>query len=590
MKKSIYIKLRKHMLIIGIVSAAVFTILIAAGLFVTRQATASAGNSLGDSAAADARRMLIEQKEEELLRLIESKAAINDEKLAATAEHIRIISQIATAIKSNPAQYGRREISFPDTTNKEGRITSMVQIPNRETSAASLQGEIGLMANIQDILLAIQTNNKNAGTTYVGTEYGVTVCADPDSAQKTPYFDPRTRLWYQNAKQANGLIWTDVFEDYLGRGLAITCAKPFYDARGNIAGVAGMGMFLDVLKEEVVGTKIGETGYAFIINEKGETIIADGIKKDEDGKIIRENILDSDTFPRETALKMINRENGIEQVIMDGKEKLIAYHGLTTVPWSIAIIIDAEEVISPALILEDNIINLKESTLAVFDKDIMWIAVIAGFILIFIISGVLTLTGQMATDITEPIEKLTIDAARIGTGDLEHILEVKTGDELELLAASFNSMISGIKTITVENERLKVTSAEKTRETEIIQEANQNLQSILDILPISVRITNIDDFSMLYVNKALQELFNCTSADQMLGHNIFEFMPVIQPNGRKSMDMLNEFIQKDSVIEEMQYIKVGGDPFTGRVHSIITVFNGIRSSLAVIEDVSTLKK
>ncbi|MDR2922119.1 MAG: HAMP domain-containing protein [Treponema sp.] len=464
-KNSIYVKIRTHMLVIGIATAVVFALLIAVGLFVIRQAMVSAGSRFGDSAAGDVRHLLIKQAEDELSRLAQSKAAINDEKLSTTAEHVRVISQIATAVKSNPGRYGRRAISFPDTSNKEGKVTVMVQIPNRETDAGSLQGEIGLMANIQDALLAIQTNNDNVGTTYVGTEYGVTVCADPDSAQKTPYFDPRTRMWYKSAKQANGLIWTDVFEDYLGRGLAITCAKPFYDAGGNIAGVAGMGMFLDVLKEVIVGVKIGETGYAFMMNEKGEMIISDSIKKDEDGKIIRENILESDTFPRETALKMINRENGIEHAVMDGKEKLIAYHGLKTVPWSLAIIIDADEIISPTLMLESNLVSLKESTIEIFDNDIRWIAVIAAFILIFIITGIMSLSGRLAMDITEPLEKLTIDAARIGAGDLEHILEIRTGDELEILAASFNAMIAGIKTITAENERLKIASAGKDTQT-----------------------------------------------------------------------------------------------------------------------------
>jgi len=451
------------MLVIGVATAAVFSILIAAGLFVTRKAMVSAGNSLGDSAAADARQLLIEQAENELLRLVQSKAAITDEKMSATVEDIRIISQIATIIKSNPARYGRREISFPDTSNKEGRITSMVQIPEGAT-LSSLQGEIGLMANIQDILLAIQTNNKNAGTTYIATEYGITIGADADSALGTPYFEPRTRPWYNAAKQANGLIWTDVFEDYLGRGLAITCAKPFYGAGGSIAGVAGMGMYLNDLKNVVVGTEIGKTGYAFLVNEKGEMVISDNVKKDGNGKVIRENILKSDTFPRETAQKMIKGENGIEHFTTDGKEKIIAYHGLTTVPWSLAIVINADEISSPALTLEGNIIDLKKSTVAIIDKDIIWIAVIAGFILIFIIAGVRSLTGQLATDITEPIEKLTIDAARIGAGDLDHVLEADTGDELELLATSFNSMITGIKTITAENERLKTANAERNRE------------------------------------------------------------------------------------------------------------------------------
>jgi len=591
-KNSLYLKLRTHMLIIGIATAVVFSILIAAGLYVTRQAMLTAGNKLGDSAAEDARQLLIEQAEVELSRLVQGKTANNDEKLAATAADVRIISQIATAIKSNPGRYGRREISFPDTGNTEGKITAMVQIPNRETSFGALQGEIGLMANIQDTLLAIQINNANAGTTSVGTEYGVTICADPDSALKTPYFDPRTRPWYINAKQANGLIWSDVFEDYLGRGLAITCAKPFYDAYGNIAGVAGMGMFLNVLKEVVAGTKIGETGNAFLVNEKGEIIISDSIniKKDENGKLIWENILNSDNFPHETALKMVNREKGIAHVIMDGKEKIIAYHGLATVPWSLAVIIDADEIISPALALEDNIIELKEATIGIFDRDIMWIAVIAVFILVFVIIGVLSLTGQLATDITEPLEKLTVDAARISAGDMDHVLEVKTDDELEILVTALNSMITSIKTITADNERLEIASAEKTRETEIIQEANQNLQTILNMLPVGVGVMSTEDHTFLFTNKAFLDVFNCTAIDQILGHSAFEYMPVIQPDGKKTRDLLYEIFLKESATTEMQCVKSGGNPFIARIHTINTDFKGVRGSLGVIEDTTAEKE
>jgi sigma-B regulation protein RsbU (phosphoserine phosphatase) len=577
------------MLVIGVTTAVVFSILIAAGLYVTRQAMVSAGNRLGDSAAEDARQLLIKHAEEELSRLAENKAAISDGKMSVTAEDIRIISQIATAIKSNPARYGRRSISFPDTNNTEGKVTVMMQIPNRETDVSMLQGEIGLMANIQDILLAIQTNNKNAGSTYIGTEYGVTICADPSSALKTPYFDARTRPWYNTAKQANDLIWTDVFDDYFGRGLSITCAKPFYDANGRIAGVAGMGMFLDALREVVAETEIGETGYAFIINEKGEMIISNSIQKDENGKIIRENILESGAFPHETALKMINGKRGIEHVVMDGKEKLIAYHSLTTVPWSLAIIIDAEEIISPALAIEDNIIDLKKATLEIFDQDIMWIAIIAGIILIFIITGVMSLTGRLTMDITEPLEQLSIEAARIGAGDLDHVLEVKTGDELELLAASFNAMIAGIKAVTAEKERLETASAEKTYEAQIIQESNQNLQSILDMLPAGVGVMSMEDNSLLFANKALADVLNCTSTTQVLGHSGFEFLPVIQPDGRKTADLIADLFQRESAVIEMQCVKSGGEPFTARIHSINTVFKGSRAAIAVIEDITAEK-
>jgi len=588
MNNSIYKKIRTHTLFLGIVTAAVFTVLITSGLLVTRKTMVSAGNRLGDSAATDARRILIEQSEEELSRLAQSKAAVSDEKLASTVEYIEIISQIATNIKSNPQKFTRRDISFPDTSNKEGKVTVMVQIPNPNTTYGALSGEIGLMANIQDVLLAIQINNASVGTTYVGTEYGITVCADPDSAQKTPYFDPRTRPWYINAKQANGLVWTDVFEDYLGRGLAITCAKPFYDAGGNIAGVAGMGTFLNVLSAEVVGTKIGESGYAFMINQEGEMIISDSIKKDEDGKIIRENILKSETFPRETAQKMVNGENGIEHVFMDGKEKLIAYHGLTTVPWSLAVIIDAEEVISPALMLEENIISLKKSTLAVFDGDIRLIALLAGIILFLIFAGVTYFSERLAKDITLPIQKLALDAVLIGEGNLDHVLELKTGDELEILADSFNTMITGIKTISTEKERLEIASAEKSREAEIFQEANLNLQTILNMLPVGVLIMKMEDGSLLFANKALMEIYNCTSEEQM--QNGHELMPPVQPDGRKTDDVLAEVFNKESGNVEMQCIKISGEPFIAHIHFIITNYKGMRAYLSVIEDATAEKE
>jgi len=448
---SIFRKIRKHSFVIVIGVMAMVSVIIGVGLFVIRHNVITANNNLGTYAANDAKQALISQIEDTLLRLAESKAAVSDEKFASIAEHINIITQTATRIRSNPNEYGRRAISFPDTSNTEGKVTVMVQISDN-TTYAQMRNEIDLMANIQDLLLAIQINNKSVGTTYVSTEGGITVCADPDSAQKTHFFNCRTRVWYRNAKEANKLIWTDVFEDYLGRGLAITCAKPFYDAGGNVAGVAGMGSFLSTLQDVVVGAVIGESGYAFMINEKGEMIISDSIKKDADGKIIRENLLESGTFPRETAQRMIEGKSGIERIVLDGVEKFIAYCGLTTIPWSLAVVIDNDEVIAPALAIEENIIDLKQSALNSVGSVMLFIAILSGLVIILIILGTGAVTYRLAMSLTNPIFKLTQDAALIGSGELDHVLNVKTGDELEILADAFNTMIDNVKKISEEKD------------------------------------------------------------------------------------------------------------------------------------------
>jgi len=498
---SIFSKIRKHVLFIVIAIMTLVTLIIGVGLYVIRYNVISANNILGASAANDAKLTLVKQIEDALLLLAENRAAVGDEKFANIAEHINIITQNATHIRSNPNEYGRRNISFPDTSNKDGKVTVMMQI-SENTSLAPLRSEIDLMANIQDLLLAIQTNNKSVGTTYISTEAGITICADPDSAQKTPYFNCRTRMWYINAKAANKQIWTDVFEDYLGRGLAITCAKPFFDARGNIAGVAGMGMFLDTLKEIVVGTVIGETGYAFMINEKSEVIISNN--KNENSMTFREKLLESKSFPKETAQRMISGKSGIERIVLDGTEKLIAYRGLTNIPWSFAVVINVDEVISPALRMEENIFNLKQTNLNSVGNVILFIGVSSVFLLLLIIFGTSYISNRLAISLTNPIFKLTEDAILIGSGKLDHLQENKTSDELEVLTDTFNIMISNIKKISAEKEFAEQSNRYKSAFlANMSHEIRTPMNAILGIAEIQMQNNSIssfvkDDFAKIY--------------------------------------------------------------------------------------------
>ena len=500
---SIFSKIRKHVLFIVIAIMLLVTVIIGVGLYVIRYNVISANNILGASAANDAKQTLIKQIEDSLLLLAENRAAVGDEKFANIAEHINIITQNATHIRSNPGEYGRRNISFPDTSNKDGKVTVMMQI-SENTSLAALRSEIDLMANIQDLLIAIQTNNKSVGTTYISTEAGITICADPDSAQKTPYFNCRTRMWYINAKAANKQIWTDVFEDYLGRGLAITCAKPFYDVRGNIAGVAGMGMFLDTLKEIVVGTVIGETGYAFMTNEKGEVIISNNENKDENGRIIREKLLESKSFPRKTAERMMSGVSGIERIVLDGNEKLIAYRGLANIPWSFAVVIDVDEVISPALRMEENIFNLKQTNLDSVGSVIFFIGISSIFLILLIIFGTSYISNRLAMSLTNPIFKLTEDAMLIGSGKLDHLPEIKTSDELEVLTDTFNIMISNIKKISAEKEFAEQSNRYKSAFlANMSHEIRTPMNAILGIAEIQMQNNYIssnvkDDFAKIY--------------------------------------------------------------------------------------------
>ncbi|MDR2952180.1 MAG: response regulator, partial [Treponema sp.] len=94
----------------------------------------------------------------------------------------------------------------------------------------------------------------------------------------------------------------------------------------------------------------------------------------------------------------------------------------------------------------------------------------------------------------------------------------------------------------------------------------------------------------LFINKASLDIFNCASEEQVLGHSGFEFMPETQPDGKKTKDVVAEAFKEDSATVEMQCVKLTGEPFIARIHSITMNYEGRRASLAVIEDTTAEKE
>jgi adenylate cyclase len=60
----------------------------------------------------------------------------------------------------------------------------------------------------------------------------------------------------------------------------------------------------------------------------------------------------------------------------------------------------------------------------------------------------------LARRITDPIRALQEGAIRVGSGDLDHRIEVRTGDELEALAEQFNDMTARLKEAQAKSERV----------------------------------------------------------------------------------------------------------------------------------------
>ena len=91
--------------------------------------------------------------------------------------------------------------------------------------------------------------------------------ADPEDT-----YDPRTRPWYEEAKQERGTVWTDPYIFFSSQNPGITIAAPVISEADNLKGVVGVDIEIAALSEFLSQLKIGENGTALIVNHNGDVI------------------------------------------------------------------------------------------------------------------------------------------------------------------------------------------------------------------------------------------------------------------------------------------------------------------------------
>lgn len=90
---------------------------------------------------------------------------------------------------------------------------------------------------------------------------------DPDDL-----FDPRTRPWYQRARDSMTTIWTEPYIFFSSQLPGITLAAPVPDGEGGIRGVVGVDIEISNISKFLARLQIGRHGKALIINDNGDVI------------------------------------------------------------------------------------------------------------------------------------------------------------------------------------------------------------------------------------------------------------------------------------------------------------------------------
>jgi len=325
-------------------------------------------------------------------------------------------------------------------------------------------------------------------------------------------------IYLKNAMVGKASI-SNPFETSEGEKI-LSIAAPIKNNGAEVLGVIIADFSLSKLNVIVQRTKVGEEGYAFVIDSKGYKVAHKDmnlvLKNDNDLKKAKED----KSFEKlaEIEKKMINKEYGYGTFSSDGGEMIISYAPIPNTDWSLALVIPDHEVFKEVDKLRNNVIF---ATL--------------GFIVLGIVVSV-----AFARDIKKPLVKIEKYAEELSERNLSHRISIMRKDEFAKTAIALNTAVDKLQKAIgiVKMESFKTsTSAENTYNS--INEVNSLLQQAQ---AASQEITA----GMESSNVAVKEISNKT-------HKVKEEVNSALINIKDGLDAASKIKQKADSVKDRTY-------------------------------------
>ncbi|MFH1135981.1 MAG: SpoIIE family protein phosphatase [Pseudomonadota bacterium] len=251
-------------------------------------------------------------------------------------------------------------------------------------------------------------------------------------------------------------------------------AHEVVNGRGERTGLVAATVLLKTLSGIAESIRLGEKGFGYVVDHNGLLIA-----HPNDSLRMKLNLLQSNATGyvglEEVGRRMVKGEPGVLSYKRPNGDSLVTiFNPIPNTPaWALGVSMYEVELLGPANRLMRHLIVLMIG------------------ILVVVLLIVIVISGRIAS----PVRLLKDGADVISSGDLDHRLDIRTGDEIEALAGAFNAMTGALKEHIRNLER---TTAEKARFEGELRIANNIQASMLPrLFPPFPEMRNLDLFATM---------------------------------------------------------------------------------------------
>lgn len=321
-------------------------------------------------------------------------------------------------------------------------IGSTVDVSLQE-EAQSL-AELGMATTLFDNLLEAEQQLFKA---FLVLENGIVFSSSNSLSPELESSDMRQQLWYSSAVQAGGPIWSEAYYSEEDKLTLITCALPVYEPDDTLLGVVAVDLPVSDIATKMLQSKEKSISSAFILDAKGEMLLSTA------------NLTQTVATPQYQ--DFIAQLGDSTQGFYIKDDVMIGYSSMATTGWTLAAVLDYGLMTEHRDMVGQSVTNTGSQLASRLSLQIEHSMMIFAVVAIASLCLVAVAAYYLSRSITQPIYRLSSEVQSIGSGNLDVVLDINTGDELEELAQVVQTMavklkdyIGDLQRVTAEKERI----------------------------------------------------------------------------------------------------------------------------------------